>query len=279
MTAPSAAFDPTFEYLTGQLKPAHPEMVEDFVREGDEAVATLRPRLDLAYGEHPRERFDLFTAPNATATILYLHAGYWQGRDKSQFRFLARNWVGAGFKAAFSNHPLCPEVTLEELTESVRRAVPAVLDSAAEENLVVIGHSAGAHLAVELALTDWPARGLDRNPVRAIVGLSGVYDLEPLLATPLNDKLRLDRDTARAASPVHRVRAGMPQAIFAVGGNETAAFQAQSRDMCAAWREAGNTASTITVDGADHFTLLRHLDDPESNLSRTVTALARHAHL
>lgn len=273
---PDGAGDATFEYLAGQLRPGHPALVEQFVHEGDAAVAALSPVLDLCYGGHPRERFDLFAAPAPTATILYLHAGYWQGRDKAQFRFLAPAFVLAGFNVAFVNHPLCPEATICELTESVRRAARAVLDAApTAAGLVAMGHSAGAHLAVELALTDWAARGLARNPVTAVVGLSGVYDLEPLLATKLNDKLRLDAAAARTASPVHRARGGMPPAIFAVGAEETPAFQAQNEAMCAVWRAHGNAARAITVDGADHFTLLRRLEGPGDDLFAAVMALAR----
>lgn len=267
--------DVVFQYLAGQVKPGHPALFENFVRDGDAAVAALHPMLDLPYGPHPRERFDLFAAPDAVTTILYLHAGYWQGRDKAQFRFLAPAVVGAGFNMAFVNYPLCPDVTIAGLTEAVRRAVPVVRDAIqGVTRLAVIGHSAGGHLAAELALTDWRGRGIARNPVDAIIGLSGVYDLEPLLQTPLNDKLRLDHAAARDASPVHRVTEGMPTALFVVGGNETPAFHAQTRAMFTAWADAGNSTRLLTVDDADHFTLLSRLCDPEDDFHATIMSHA-----
>lgn len=267
--------DPIFSYLTGQRHPEHPALVETFEREGAAAVEALHPRLDIAYGSHPRERFDLFTAKDARATLLYLHAGYWQSRDKAQFRFLAPVFVEAGLNVAFANYPLCPDVTLGRLTDSVRSAVPAVLGALpAPTRLIAIGHSAGGHLAAELGLTDWAARGFDRSPINGVVGLSGVYDLEPLLATPLNDNLRLDQESARKASPVHRARSGLPPALFAVGDRETPAFQRQNQAICDAWSEAGNIAQAITVDGADHFTVLRAASDPQAPLCRAIIALA-----
>jgi arylformamidase len=269
------ADDAVFSYLTGQRHPDHPALVEGFEREGREAVAALHPALDIAYGSHPRERFDLFTAKDARATLLYLHAGYWQSRDKAQFRFLAPVFVQGGLNLAVANYPLCPEVGLAALTESVRRAVPAVLDAmAGPTRLIAIGHSAGGHLAVELGLSDWTGRGFDRSPIAGVVGLSGVYDLEPLLDTALNDNLRLDRAAARAASPVHRVRDGLPPALFAVGGRETAAFQRQTDAMRAAWAQAGARAQAVKVEGADHFTLLRAASDPEAPLFRAILRLA-----
>lgn len=119
--------------------------------------------------------------------------------------------------------------------------------------LVAAGHSAGGHIAAELALSAWGAS----TPITAIAAWSGVYDLAPLLGTPLNEKLRLDPASSRALSPRERVRGGLPPALFAVGGAETEAFRAQSSGMAAAWRAAGNTAALLEVPQADHFTLLR----------------------
>jgi arylformamidase len=270
--------DPVFQYLTGQRNASQPPLLAAFEQESATAVQSLSPDRDISYGSHPRQRFDLFRAPLAKATIAYFHAGYWQSRDKSQFQFLAPPLVGAGFDVAIVNYPLCPDVTLEELTEAVRDAVPSILAFASIERqgpgrLIAAGHSAGGHLAVELALTDWRARGATREPISGVVALSGVYDLEPLIATPLNDNLRLTTSSARATSPIFRVRGGMPPALFAVGGRETDAFHAQNRNMCAAWQAHGNAAEALVVDGADHFSLLRSLT-PGTALFEAVAALA-----
>jgi arylformamidase len=271
-TADTAA-DPVFQYMTGQMHPTQPSLLASYEAESARAVEALRPLLDVRYGPHPRQCFDFFEASAPIGTLAYFHAGYWQSRDKAQFRFLAPSLVAAGVNVALVNYPLCPDVTLAALTEAVRDAVPAILVQAKTGVLVAAGHSAGGHLAVELALTDWSARGLPQNVIRGIAALSGVYDLMPLLATPLNDKLRLDPQTARACSPIHRVSGGMPPALFAVGGLETDGFQKQTSDMLAAWRKAGNTGHALTIDGCDHFSLLRSLQKPDGLLFNAVKAL------
>ena len=276
---PAPATDPVFQYLTGQRNASQPALLAAFEQESEAALQALRPDRDIAYGKHPRQCFDLFRAPGAKATIAYFHAGYWQSRDKAQFHFLAPPLVSAGFDLAVVNYPLCPDVTLEELTVAVRDAIPAVhafisIGRNEPGRVIAAGHSAGGHLAVELALTDWRARGATREPVAGVVALSGVYDLQPLIATPLNEKLRMTAQMARAASPIFRVRGGMPQALFAVGGLETDAFQKQNRDMCAAWHAHGNAGKALVVDGADHFSLLRGLT-PGAPLFEAVAALAK----
>ncbi|MBP0491184.1 alpha/beta hydrolase [Roseomonas sp. SG15] len=245
--------------MTGQAHPTHAALIEAFEREGEAGVAALRPALDIPYGPHPRERFDFYAAPGAwRGTLAYFHAGYWQSRDKVQFRFLAPLLVARGLDVAMVNYPLCPDVTLPALLESTRRAVPAVLARAASLGrggaaLVAAGHSAGGQIVAGLALHNWGGA----SPIAAVAGLSGVYDLEPLVGTPLNDRLRLDVETARALSPVRRVRGGMPPAFFAVGGKETPAFLAQNARMARAWANAGNLSGEYVSPGTDHFSLLR----------------------
>ena len=151
-------------------------------------------------------------------------------------------------------YPLCPEVTLADIVDAAGRALSAVAARVGGP-LVLSGHSAGAHLAVELALSEWPAALQER--LAGVAALSGIYDLEPLLATPLNDKLRLDMAAARRHSPIHRLHGGLPPALFAVGATETPAFLAQNAAMHAAWLAAGNQAASLEVAGADHFSLLQ----------------------
>jgi arylformamidase len=273
---PPEPTDPVFQYLTGQINPRQPALLVELQRRSPQAKA-LRTAFDLPYGAHPRQRFDFFAASFAEATFAYFHAGYWQARDKSQFHFIAPALLDAGFNVALVNYPLCPDVTLEALTEAVRDFVPAVRGQKGVVALPLIaaGHSAGAHLAVELALTDWASRGVPPNAISGVAAWSGVYDLEPLIATPINDNLRLDAAAARAASPIHRVRSGLPPALFALGGLETAAFRTQNAEMCAAWEQSGNSGSTLVVDDADHFSLLRGFTERREPLFGAVVELSR----
>lgn len=282
MTEPNAtAVDPVNEaaYVVDQRRPHWPATIDGFIAASAE-VAT-RPGFigDLRYGSHPREVFDWYrTAGEARGLVAYFHPGYWQMRDRTLFRCLMPLFADLGFDVATVGYPLCPEASLAKLTDSARAAVPALLAHARRARghdlpIVVAGHSAGGHLAVELGATDWAARGASPSPIGGVVALSGVYDLEPLVTTSLNIALRLDTASARAASPVHRVPTGAPPALFAVGSAETPAFLAQNRDMAAAWRAAGNPTRTLESQGDDHFSLILRLMDPASPVHRAVTAL------
>ena len=200
--------DAQFQYVTGQGRPGFATLLPDFeARSAAVAAAAEAGTLDIRYGEAARETFDFFPATGAARGLLvYFHAGYWQSRDKSLFRFIAPAFTAQGLQVALVNYPLCPHVSLGHLLDAARRGLVAVRTHAAAHGgadlpVVVAGHSAGGHIAVELALLESTA------PLAGVLALSGVYDLAPLLGTTLNVNLGLDASTAQRYSPLHRVPA------------------------------------------------------------------------
>jgi arylformamidase len=261
-----------FEYIDGQLRPSHPQLFERFAAASEKAVSVGQPALDIAYGPHPRQTLDLFCAAGQRrALVVYLHAGYWQSRDKRGFRFLAPPLAADGFDVAIVNYPLSPETGVSEIVAAAQAVLPALAALTDNAPLILVGHSAGAQIAIELAMS------ASASPVAiaGIVSISGVFDLEPLLDTTVNDKLGLDATAARAASPIHRVVKGAPPVLFAVGALETQAFRDQTAVMAKAWAGAGNTATERTVPDADHFSILDELCREDGVLRQAIGELDR----
>lgn len=254
---------PQHDYVDGQFRPHFADLLADFQRRSDAAAASPTVRLDLAYGPHARQRFDHFPAlGEAQGALLFFHAGYWQSRDKANFRFVAGPFQAVGMHFFAFNYPLCPEFSLAQIEQAVMPGVAAVRGAlrcigAGELPLAVAGHSAGGHLAALLALAG-QAVAAPAHPaaVDGVWGISGVYDPEPLLGTTLNERLKLDTEAARRANMRRRVRPQAPPGLWMVGGAETAGFASQNADMHTAWSQAGNASRCCTVAGADHFTVL-----------------------
>lgn len=244
-----------FEYIDGQLRSSHPPLFDYFEAQNVRAVEAGRPELDLSYGPDPRQTLDLFRTPEERkGAVVYFHAGYWQSRDKSGFRFIAPPLTADGFDVALINYPLSPQMGVGEIVTAASASLTALAAFTGNAPLLLVGHSAGAHIAVELGM----AARADCT-VAGLMSISGVFDLAPLINTSVNERLALDAATARAASPLHRVVSGAPPALFAVGALETKAFRDQSGEMFAAWAAAGNAGRHITVPNADHFSILTEL--------------------
>jgi len=224
----------------------------------------------LRYGPSARQMLDVFW-PDADRTAplaLFLHGGYWQHSDRSAWSHVAAGLLAHGVAVAMPSYDLCPSVTMTALVASVRSVVP-MLHARYGRPMLVLGHSAGGHLAASLLATDWTARGLPPEAIYAALPISGLFDLPPICRTHQNDALHMDEAEARALSPMFLPSPGKPLHAM-VGGDEGAEYTRQSRDLAAAWGGVWES-----LPGLHHFSVVGELADPGSRLTQAAVGLVR----
>lgn len=262
-----ATLDYEAEYNNSARVPEFPQIAARWEAVSAAYREVARADLDQRYGAGERHLYDLFYAGAADAPLLvYVHGGYWQSGDRSLYGFVAQAFNDAGLDVAIPSYSLCPDVSVLDIVADVRRFLAGLWKKTGARPLV-IGHSAGGHLAAAMLATD------DR--VRAGVAISGVFDLEPLVPTSINRALGLDAAAARAASP----RFWPPPAkgrtfVAAVGAEESSEFRRQSRELADEWCAAGVLAEYAEIEDANHFTVVDELARPGSVLHDRVLALA-----
>lgn len=267
-----------FQYVTGQGRPTFAALLDGYRAACSQAESLEGWSWDVPYGPRPRQVMDVrpASAPRR-GSVIYLHAGYWQSRDKSMFRFLAPPLNEAGFDVVLANYPLCPDMALSGVVDAVcelPEALASVLPSARDGlPVLAVGHSAGAHLAAEMVLRERTA-ATGMPTISGVLGISGVYDLDPLLKTSLNAKLRLDGASAERLSVVRHLSGSLPPGAFVAGGQETFAFLQQTENMAKAWGRHG-ACRHATAAGDDHFSILRSLIEPGGLLLSLLLELAR----
>ena len=269
------------QYNARQAVPEHSRIIERWRRWSADYRARARAELDLAYGSTADETLDLFLPETENPPIhVFLHGGYWQRLHKDDFSFVARALVEAGVAVAVVNYALCPAVTMDAIVRQVRRACAFLWRRAGRfgcdpSNLQVAGHSAGGQLTAMMVATDWPALAADlpEDLVKSAVAVSGVFELEPLRHTPINDALGLDAEAARRHSPALMEPAWPAPLAIAVGGDESAEFRRQSRDFAAGWREKGCPVEHIEAPGCNHFTVVEQMADAASPLLQAMLGL------
>ncbi|MFJ5646230.1 alpha/beta hydrolase [Streptomyces sp. NPDC093223] len=235
-------------------------------------------RTALAYGSHPAERLDYFPGqPAGRAPLLvFVHGGNWQALGRAESAFPVPPLLAAGAAVAVVEYGLAPDVGLDAMAGMVRRAVDWLLRHAdglgfAPDRLHLCGTSAGAHLAAMALLPDASAGPDVTGRIAGAVLLSGMYDLEPVRLSYVNDALRLDEAAALRNSPVLRLPARLPPTVLARGGNETEEYVRQHDRMVAALRP--RAAVTEVVAGRrDHFDLPYDLGVPGTGLGDAVLA-------
>ena len=217
-----------------------------------------RSELDLGYGTGARHRLDLFH-PDGTAEglLVFVHGGYWLDFDKSRWSHLAAGALAQGWAVAMPSYTLAPEARIAAITQEIAQAV-AFAAARIEGPVVVTGHSAGGHLAARMACVDMVLPRLAR-----VVPISPVADLAPLIATTMNDRLRLDPGEAAAESPCRLALQPGVSAHPWVGGKERPVFLWQARLLSEAW-----DCDWTVAPGRHHFDVIDDLEDPDSGLTR-----------
>ena len=132
--------------------PERNAIVADWASRSAKVRRECAGHLDLAYGESPRERLDLFLAANPKApTLAYIHGGYWQMNDKETYAFFAEGLLPLGINLAVVEYTLAPAARLDRIVAEVKRAMQwlgaHLGDYGADPaRLYASGHSAGGHL-------------------------------------------------------------------------------------------------------------------------------------
>jgi arylformamidase len=261
------------------LRKRHPEretIYDDHRRRSAIVRAGSDCMLDQRYGIGARCLLDIFPAGGRAPVLFFIHGGYWRALDKSYVSFIAEPFRDAGLTVVMPGYDLVPAVRVSAIVDQIRTAFNWVVERAAPERIIVAGHSAGGQLAAMLAL-DQAARG--GGPIVGLAGVSGVFDLRPLLRTSINVDLMLSTQEAAEASPLLRLNAlptetALVPLLGIVGGDETQGFKLWTADFVAAWRARGAPADLAEIAGRNHFTILDALAEPDGDLLRAVRTLA-----
>lgn len=245
------------------------------------ARTALEGRVDVAYGDGPLHKVDLFPAAGVSEAPVHVffHGGYWRAQDKANFAHVARTLVGEGICAVIANYDLCPAVTLDGTVASALRAIAWTWRHARDyggdpDRLTLSGHSAGAHLCAMALAHDWPAAGLPADVIKGAVPISGIFDPEPAMHTTVNAEIRLTEEIARRNDALRLApRVRCPVELF-VGGDEPEGWIQQSELYAAHLRRHGLAPELTVVPGAHHFDILDQFLDASSPITRAVVELA-----
>jgi arylformamidase len=263
--------------------PQAPELFERWTQRSAE-VRAAHPRIrELGWGPDNSQRLDLFSVKKKDRPlVVFIHGGYWRSLDKDDFSFIAPAFEAANLNLAVVNYPLAPAVSIKRIVQSNLASLAWLYRNGPSlgfdrSRIVVVGHSAGGHLAAMMLAAQWPSYGSDlpRTLVRAIVPLSGLFDLTPIQACPyLNVDLKLSVASAQALSPSEMPPAHKAPVLLGVGGLESDEFLWQTRWLAHRWAKLASVSS-VKMPGLNHFTVCEQLEHPESPLFKAIRKLIK----
>lgn len=230
--------------------------------------STVPGRLDIPYGEAPRQKWDLFPAEDPDAPcFVFIHGGYWQFNSREDFGCLGAGLRAHGWSVAFPGYTLTPDASLTQIVAEIHAALDWLAAHGPEHGIagpvLLSGWSAGGHLT---------AMGLNHPRVAAGLAISGVYELGPVRDTYLNVKLQLTDGEIEALSPLRLPVVQKPMTI-SYGSAELQALVDDSRALHARRAAAHAPGALLPIAGADHFTIVTQLQEANSLLVRTALDL------
>jgi arylformamidase len=245
------------------------DLVADWERRSGEMRARLPDHIDLRYGPRERNRIDFLKAREKAPTLLFIHGGYWQARAKEVFTLFAEGPMAHGINVALIGYTLAPDATLDEIVAEIHAGIdflagklPALGGDG--NRIVVSGWSAGGHLT---------AMALSNAHVRGGVAISGVYDLEPIRHSYLDEKLKLDQVMSSRNSPLMQAGGTMKPLSLVVGSAELPLLRRQTAEFACHRARYGLPVTYEEIPGANHFTILEEMKSPAGRITTLIRQL------
>ncbi|WP_213571075.1 alpha/beta hydrolase [Rhodococcus sp. USK13] len=218
--------------------------------------SAVRTPYGLSAAEWILEAESESASPQDPVTV-FIHGGYWRAYGADDFFFVLDPWREAGQTVASINYALCPDVTLTEIVGQILAALAEIAERRPQSPIRLLGHSAGAHLAMMACCPDpWRTIGRTRTPILEAVLISGLYDLDPVQRSFLQDVVRLTDIEVERLGPLGLDPDSAVRYRVIHGSNETELFRGQSRALVRHLQRRGCTATLHEIPGVDHFSVL-----------------------
>ena len=210
----------------------------------------------VVYGDSRRHHLDWYRHPNpgTRPTVLFFYGGNWRQGRRQDYRFVADTLMTLGCDVVVPDYRLYPRVRFTDILVDARRAAEAVLARLAPGHpLILMGHSAGAHIGALLTLDS--SLLSDSGRIACFVGLAGPYDFYPFTE---DDHWELfgPEPAYRASQPVNFVRADAPPLFLLHGADDMRVRRGHSKSLMQKQQAAGGRAERRVYPGLGHADLV-----------------------
>lgn len=219
----------------------------------------------VPYGEDPRQRLDVLgptAAPRgAWPVLVFFYGGGWDSGVREHYGWAAHALAARGFIVAVADYRLVPTVRFPGFIEDAAAATARVGELVGTwggdpDRLGVIGHSAGAHLAMMIALDRrYMAGAGSPGLIRAAAGLAGPYDFLPLdVPASINAFGRAPDLTL--TQPVTFVRPDAPPLWLGHGTDDDVVHAEDTTILCERMTSVGGRCEAKLYPGLNHADLI-----------------------
>ncbi len=218
----------------------------------------------IAYGPDNRQKIDVYlpATRETRGLLVFFYGGGWDSGERSDYRFVAAAFTGAGYAVAIPDYRLYPQVRHPEFLEDGARAIATLaahpeLGALVPGRTFIAGHSAGAWISAMLALDEqWLEEGgVDANTLAGVIGIAGPYDFDPALYRSTRQAFGHVQNVA-LTQPVHFARADGPPLLLLHGAADTTVEAVDSRILAERVQAAGGRATYRFYEDIGHMRIV-----------------------
>lgn len=230
------------------------------------------PVTDIAYGMDDRQKLDIY-APDGNGSLrhpvlIFFHGGAWRDGEREGYGFLGRAFAARGIVTVIADYRKAPKVRFPAFVEDTADAIAWVHANIASHegdasHIFVMGHSAGAHIAMLAALDPrWlAAKGLKPDIIKGVIGLAGPYDFLPL--TTDSSKIALGQwPNLSETQPITYARADAPPLLLLTGDKDIVVKPRNSKILSKKIAELGGKQQLKIYKGVDHADIIMAIARP-----------------
>jgi acetyl esterase/lipase len=229
-----------------------------------------------AFGTDPRQKLDVWAPKGANQklpVIVFFYGGSWNSGLRQGYGFAARALAARGFVVVVPDYRLVPQVRWPAFVEDGAAAMTWVSANIAAHGgdprqVAVMGHSAGAHIALLLALD---RRWGVADGIKTAVGLAGPYDFRPFVAGGAADAALGKAADPIETQPIRFARADAPPLLLLHGETDTTVLPRNSQRLANAVNDLGGRAEVRLYPDVGHIGILLALSKPFRGKANALT--------
>lgn len=254
----------------------------------DAAPAAVKKHADIRYRTDPdadpeRHTLDFYTPVGKTdfPVLFFVHGGTWKSGNRGMYTAVGEEFAKLGIGTVVINYRLSPAVKHPAHVEDVAKAFAWTKANAAKyggdpKRITLLGHSAGGHLVSLLALDPQYLKAEKLTPadIRGVIGVSGVYTIQPEVAL-FHPCFGTDAKVCKQASPLTHVAGKHPPFLLAYADNDFPGLDKMADAMAGALKGCGCEQAVLKCADRNHYSIIIFAIQPDDPLHRAIRDFAR----
>lgn len=231
---------------------------------------------NIAYGENSNQKLDIYIPQNIStiessnvATVVFFYGGCWGACShlvKEDYQFIAQTLTKNNIITIIVDYRKYPAVLFPDIIKDAASSVEWVNKNIEtykgnSNNLYLMGHSAGAHLASMLTFNENYLNNTTYKNIKGFIGLAGAYDFLPF-DEPYQPALFAPPADYPKSQTINYINGTEPPSLLLYGNDDKRVKRRNILSLEKGIKHKKGTVVTHFYDGIDHTSIISALSIP-----------------